>query len=110
MQQSVGRYFSYFSNKVTHNDTPLCFLIYQPISLMSNACMNEENEILAGICNWKKEMMRYDDYKLFVECMENAKIKAEYLVMFSAGKFDNSLRQEAKKNPYLALVSVEQVV
>ena len=70
---------------------------------------NEDNEILAGICNWEKEMLLYEDYQLFMECQESAKIKAEYVILFSAGNFDNRLRDEVKKNPKLALVSLEQM-
>ena len=57
----------------------------------------------------EKEMLMYEDYQLFMECQESAKIKAEYMILFAAGKFDNRLREEAKKNPYLALVSLEQM-
>lgn len=70
---------------------------------------DEDEEILAGICNWEKELLTYEDYQIFMECQESAKIKAEYMILFAAGKFDNRLREEAKKNPYLALVSLEQM-
>ncbi len=70
---------------------------------------NEDAEILAGICNWEKKMMVYEDYRLFVECLESAKMEAEYVALFSAGKFDNRLRQEAKRNSQLALISIEQM-
>lgn len=71
---------------------------------------NEEEEILAGVCNWEKEMMVYEQYQLFMECQESAKIKAEYVILFSAGNFDNRLREERKKNSQLALISLEQMV
>ena len=64
---------------------------------------------MAGICNWEKEMLVYEDYSLYMECQEQAKIKAEYTILFSAGNFDNRLREEMKKNPQLALVSLEQM-
>ena len=70
---------------------------------------DEEEEILAGICNWEKEMMMFDEYQLFMECQESAKIKAEYVVLFSSGNFDNRLREEVKKNPKLVLISLEQM-
>ena len=70
---------------------------------------DDEEEILAGICNWEKEMMMYEDYSLFMECQNSAKIKAEYVILFSAGNFDNRLREEMKKNPKLALVTLEQM-
>lgn len=69
----------------------------------------EEEELLAGICNWEKNMMTYEDYHKFKECQESAKIKAEYEILFSIGTFDNRLREEAKRNPKLALVSLEQM-
>ena len=70
---------------------------------------DEEKELLAGICNWEKDMMVYEDYGLFLECQEDAKIEAEYVILFSAGKFDNRLREKAKKNDKLALISLEQI-
>ena len=70
---------------------------------------DDEDEILAGICNWKKEMMMFEDYQLLMECKEDAKIKSEYVILFSAGNFDNRLREEVKKNEKLALISLEQI-
>lgn len=69
----------------------------------------EDEELLAGICNWKENMMTYEEYHKFKECQESAKIKAEYEILFSVGTFDNRLREEAKRNPKLALVSLEQM-
>lgn len=70
---------------------------------------DEDEEILTGICNWEKDVLMEEDYRLFVECQKNAKIDADYVILFSAGTFDNRLRSEAKKNPRFALVSVEQM-
>ncbi|MBR5597264.1 MAG: AAA family ATPase [Lachnospiraceae bacterium] len=70
---------------------------------------NEEDEIMTGICNWENDLMLYEEYALLKECQESAKIKAEYIILFSKGSFDNRLREEAKKNPHLALVSLEQM-
>ena len=70
---------------------------------------NEDEEIMTGICNWQTELMRYEEYEILKECQESAKIQAEYMILFSKGSFDNRLRQEVKKNPHLALVSLEQM-
>lgn len=70
---------------------------------------DEEEEFLAGICNWEKDMMMYEDYSLLMECLEDAKIEAEFIVLFSAKNFDNRLRTEMKKNDKLALISLEQI-
>ena len=58
---------------------------------------------------WKKEMMMFEDYQLLMECQEDAKIKSEYVILFSAGNFDNHLRELSKKNPRIALVYLEQM-
>ena len=70
---------------------------------------NEDGEFLIGICNWGEPVMRYDEYSLLVKCQESAGIKSEYVTLFSGGKFDNRLKEEHKKNPYVALVSWEQM-
>ena len=70
---------------------------------------NEDGEILTGICNWEKDMMVYEDYSLFIEAQKSAKIISEYITLFSKGKFDNRLREVHRKNPYVALVSLEQM-
>ena len=44
-----------------------------------------------------------------MECLEDAKIEAEFIVLFSAKNFDNRLRTEMKKNDKLALISLEQI-
>lgn len=70
---------------------------------------SEDEELLVGNCHWEKKMLSFEDYQFLLECQESAKIQAEYMILFSTGKFDNRLREEAKRNPYLALVSVEQI-
>ena len=71
--------------------------------------LEEEEEILAGICSWEKEMMTYDQYETFVSCQEKAKIEVDFTILFSYSKFDNHLKEEAKKNPRLALLSIDQM-
>lgn len=70
---------------------------------------NQDEELLAGICDCQKEMVLYEDYLNFQKCQESAKIKAEYEILFCTGTFDNRLREEGKRNPKLALISLEQM-
>ena len=69
----------------------------------------EEEEVLAGICNWEKERMTLEDYQIFLDCKEKSGILADLVILFSAGGFDNHLRDISKKNPRVALVSLEQM-
>lgn len=70
---------------------------------------NEEEEILAGICCPEKKMMTYDQYQNFLDCLTQSQIEADFVILFSFGKFDNHLKEAAKKNPRVALLSIEQV-
>ena len=71
---------------------------------------NEDGEILSGICNWEKEILMPEDYQYFLECQKTAKIMSEYVILFSRGNFDKRLRDEVRKNPKLALVSITQML
>lgn len=68
---------------------------------------DEADEILAGICNWGKEFLTYKDYKLFLECQNKSKIKADYAILFSATDFEQLLKEEARNNPRLALIHIK---
>ena len=69
----------------------------------------EEGEILAGMCSPKGEAMTMEEYQCFLECEKQSGINADLIILFSCYGFDNYLRDTAKKNPRLALVSLEQM-
>lgn len=70
---------------------------------------DEQGNILAGICSWNKDMMTYADYESFIHCQSQAKIHADYVILFSADRFDEALRLEAGENPHLALLKLDQL-
>ena len=70
---------------------------------------DDNNNTLAGICNWEKEMMTFDDYERFLLCQEKAKIKAEYMILCSATTFENQLKAEERQNPHLALLTLDKM-
>ncbi|MGN0307483.1 MAG: ATP-binding protein [Lachnospiraceae bacterium] len=70
---------------------------------------DEDNNVLAGICNWEKKMMTHEDYEWFMFCQRQAKIEAEHVILFSRVKFDQALQMEAKKDPCLALLTLEDL-
>ena len=67
---------------------------------------SEEGEILAGICRLNKENLSMEEYQCFLECEKQSDIKVDFVIVFSMGGFDNYLREAAKKNPRLALISM----
>jgi hypothetical protein len=70
---------------------------------------DEEGNTLAGICNWEKEVMTYQDYEGLKDSLNKAKLRGDYLVLFSAGTFDERLQDEAKMNPGLVLHTIDRL-
>lgn len=70
---------------------------------------NENGETIVGICNWDKPLMRYDDYEWLLFCCKEAKIRVDYVYLFSVRRFDEKLNLEAKVKPNLKLISLEDM-
>ncbi|MBQ9991505.1 MAG: ATP-binding protein [Lachnospiraceae bacterium] len=70
---------------------------------------DEEKNRLAGICSWEKDMLTYADYEWLLFTQKQAKIHADFMILFSAARFDQALHIEAKKNPRLALLTADQL-
>ena len=54
-------------------------------------------------------MMRYADYEWLLFCAEKAKLKADYVYLFSVSRFDEKLDLEAKVKQNLKLITVEEM-
>lgn len=70
---------------------------------------NEKGETIVGICNWDKPMMRYDDYEWLLFCAEKAKLRVDYVYLFSVRRFDEKLNLEAKVKQNLKLISMDEM-
>lgn len=68
-----------------------------------------DGKTIAGICNWDKPMMRYDDYEWLLFCIKKAKLQADYIYLFSAGRFDEKLRLESAVKQNLKLISLDEM-
>lgn len=68
-----------------------------------------EGKTIIGICNWDKPIMRYDDYEWLLFCAEKAKLRADYIYLFSVKKFDEKLTLEAKVKHNLKLISLDEM-
>lgn len=69
---------------------------------------NEAGQTLIGLCNWDKPMMRYDDYEWLLFCAEKAKLKADYVYLFSR-RFDEKLNLEGKMKHTIKLVDMDEM-
>lgn len=68
-----------------------------------------EGETIIGICNWDKPMMRYDDYEWLLFCAQKAKLRVDYIYLFSVGRFDEKLDLEAKVKRNLRLIRLDEM-
>ena len=66
-------------------------------------------KILIGLCNWEKPLMTYDDYEWLLFCAEKAGLIADYIYLFSAGRFDEKLNLEAKVKQNTRLIGVNDL-
>lgn len=70
---------------------------------------DEAGKTIVGICNWDRPMMRYEDYEWLLFCVEKAKLRADYIYLFSVFRFDEKLTLEAKVKQNLKLISLEDM-
>lgn len=70
---------------------------------------SKTGESIVGICVWDKPMIRYDDYEWLLFCSDQAKIRADYVYLFSAHGFDEKLNLEAKTKHNLRLISMDEI-
>ena len=54
-------------------------------------------------------MMRYDDYEWLLFCAEKAKLRVDYVYLFSVRRFDEKLNLEAKVKQNLKLISMDEM-
>ncbi|MBO5094420.1 MAG: ATP-binding protein [Lachnospiraceae bacterium] len=68
---------------------------------------DEAGRTLIGLCSWEKPVMSYEDYERLLLCARQAKLSPDYIYLFSALRFDESLTREAEKNGSLRLIGLD---
>lgn len=68
--------------------------------LIDFVAQDEKGNTMLGLCNWEKPMMRYNDYEWLLFCADQARLKPDYIYLFSAKAFDEKLKfaETSKKN------------
>ena len=79
------------------------------MGLFDVIAQNANGDTIVSICNWDKPMMRYDDYEWLLFCCQEAKIRVDYVYLFSVKRFDEKLNLEAKVKNNLKLISLEDM-
>lgn len=69
----------------------------------------ENGETIIGLCNFEGPLMSYDDYEWLLFCAKKAKLKADYVYLFSVNRFDEKLCLEAEKQQNLRLITVDEM-
>lgn len=70
---------------------------------------DEKGRTLIGMCNWEKPMMTYADYEWLIDCAGKAGIRADYIYLYTASRFDEKLNLEAKVKPNLRLIMISDI-
>jgi AAA+ ATPase superfamily predicted ATPase len=72
-------------------------------------CRDSQGHTLIALCNWEKPMMRFDDYEWLIYCAKQAKLKVDYVYLFSAGGFDEQLNFAVSSKKNITLVTIDEL-
>ena len=70
---------------------------------------DDNGKTIICLCNWDKPMMTFDEFESLMHNAKQARIKAEYVYLFSANRFDEKLNLEAKVKKNLRLVRASEM-
>lgn len=70
---------------------------------------NEIRENIVAVCNWDDKLLTYERYELLLENMEQARIKAKVIYLFSATEFDSRLKMLEKEDSHIVLVDMKEL-
>ncbi len=72
-------------------------------------CRDAGGHVLIALCNWEKPMMRFDDYEKLMYWAKQAKIKPDYVYLFSAGGFDDGLHFAVSSKKNIKLITLDEL-
>lgn len=70
---------------------------------------NSVRENIVGLCSWSRGEMPYEVLAQLEESMGQARLKAKYRYLFSAGTFDVRLMEAAKRDESIVLVDMNSL-
>ena len=70
---------------------------------------NEDGRTLIGICSYERAAMPFEDYEWLLFCAKKARIRTDFIYLFSLGRFDEKLQLEARIKKNLKLVCLDEM-
>lgn len=70
---------------------------------------DEETHTMLVLCNYEKPIMSYEDYERLLYCASKARLRVDFIFLYSIGRFDEKLYLEAKVKKNLTLVSMSEL-
>ena len=70
---------------------------------------DEKGSTLTGICNWQEQVMTYEAYERLLRLAKKARIRTDFVYLFTATKFDERLQREAKGRNDLKLIQISDM-
>ena len=71
--------------------------------------MDREGRTLLGACGFSEDEMTYENYQKLLSVMKQARVKADYIYLFSAGEFDDELQTLAQRESNIELIRLSQL-
>lgn len=65
---------------------------------------DEQGRTLIALCNWRNRTMTYENYESLLELAQKARIKADYIYLYTATGFDERLLAKARAEKDLRLI------
>ena len=63
-----------------------------------------QGKTLIALCNWRNRTMAFEDYERLLELAQKARIKADYIYLYTATGFDERLLAKARAEKDLRLI------
>lgn len=93
-------------------ELPICFVKsgewVGKIGTIDIVAQDENGRTLIALCNYKKPVLAYDDYEWICFLAKKARLKPEYIYLYSIGDFDVRLKKIAKQRSEVKLIRMPE--
>lgn len=77
------------------------------VGTIDMVCQDSAHTLIA-LCSWSRPM-KYEDYEWLLFCAKKAKLKADYVYLFSAASFEEKLKKEAQEKKNIILMDLDRM-
>jgi hypothetical protein len=70
---------------------------------------DDEGRTICAFSDFAKPLVSFDDYKKYLAVIAQARLKPDYIYLFSGGRFDEKLSQEAKTKGNITLIGMDDL-